>query len=92
MIYNIIIYELIIFKIKQNNNRMITKKYFQKIKTIENIDIKDLSNKIIKLKKIYRDNKYIIDFNNGHNIDYIEKLNNKSYKYYVNYVRGNYGK
>ena len=92
MIYNIIIYELIIFKIKQNNDRMITKKYFQKIKTIENIDIKDLSNKVIELKKIYRDSKYIIDFNNGNNINYIEQLNNKSYKYYIDYVRGNYGK
>lgn len=91
MDYKIIIYKLIIFKIKQNNNKTITKKYFQKIKTINNIDIKDLSTKNIEYKKIYKDNCYIFSIlRENENDTYFNNLNNKSYKYYVDYIKGNY--
>ena len=59
--YKIIISEVIIHKIEQKN-RTITKKQFVKIKEIYNINKKDLSEKVIALKKLYRDFKYIIDF------------------------------
>ena len=59
--YKIIISEVIINKIEQKN-RTITKKQFVKIKEIYNIDKKDLSERVIALKKLYRDFKYIIDF------------------------------
>lgn len=59
--YKIIIKELIIEKIKQKN-RVITKKHFIKIKEIPNINISELSKKVIDLKSRYRDFKYIIEF------------------------------
>lgn len=59
--YKIIISEVIINKIEQKN-RTITKKQFVKIKEIYNINKKDLSERVIALKKVYRDFKYIIDF------------------------------
>lgn len=85
--YKIIIYQLIIFKIRQNNNRIITKKYFQKIKTINNIDIKDLSYKMIEYKKIYKDNCYIFNMlKQNEEDDYFNNLNKKSYNEYKKYV------
>ena len=90
MKYKIIIYKLIIFKIKQGQ-RIITKKYFQRIKTINDIDIKDLSNKNIEYKQIYKDNCYIFSMLKEDEEDtYFNNLNNKSYKYYVDYIKGNY--
>ena len=59
--YKIIIKELVIQKIKQKN-RIITKRQFIKIREIKNIDIKELSTKVIELKSKYKDFKYIIDF------------------------------
>ena len=59
--YKIIISEVIINKIEQKN-RTITKKQFVKIKEIYNINKKDLLERVIALKKVYRDFKYIIDF------------------------------
>lgn len=59
--YKIIISEVIIYKIEQKG-RTITKKRFVKIKEIYNINKKDLSERVIALKKLYRDFKYIIDF------------------------------
>ena len=59
--YKIIISEVIINKIEQKN-RTITKKQFVKTKEIYNINKKDLSERVIALKKLYRDFKYIIDF------------------------------
>lgn len=81
--YKIIIYKLIIFKVKQNN-REITKRYFNKIKVINNINIKDLSNKNIEYKKIYKDNCYIFSIlrEEEKNDWYIENLNEKSKKDY----------
>jgi hypothetical protein len=88
MNYNIIVYELIIFKKELNTGRMITKKYFQKIKTIKNINIKDISKKILELKNIYRDSKYVIDFIKDDSINYIDQLNKKSYNDYIRYMKG----
>lgn len=89
MNYNIIVYELILFKKELSNGRKIQKKYFQKIKTIKNVDIKELSYKIIELKKIYKDSKYIIDFmKENETIDHIATFNKKSYKDYINYIKG----
>ena len=59
--YKISISELVILKIQQKN-RTITKRQFIKIKEIPNIDIIDLSRKVIELKAKYKDFKYIIDF------------------------------
>lgn len=59
--YKIIISELIIDRIVQKN-RTITKRRFLKINEIPNIDIMDLSKKVIELKSKYKDFKYIIDF------------------------------
>lgn len=86
MNYKIIIYKLIIFKIKQNQ-RTITKKYFQRIKTINDIDIKDLSQKVIEYKKIYKDNCYIFSTIKENDVDwYFDNLNEKSKKYYYEYM------
>ena len=59
--YKIIIKELVIQEIRQGK-RTIKRKHFIKIKDIPNIDISDLSKKVIELKSRYRDFKYIIDF------------------------------
>lgn len=59
--YKIIVKQLIITKIKQKN-RTINKKQFIKIKEVPNIKIENLSKEVIELAKIYRDFKYIIDF------------------------------
>lgn len=86
MDYKIIIYKLIVFKIKQGS-REIIKKYFQKIKTINNINIKDLSNKMIEYKKIYKDNCYIFNMLKENEEDkYFNNLNNKSFEYYKKYI------
>lgn len=84
--YTVILYELIIFKKELANNKTINKKYFKELYKIKNVDIKDLNNKIIKLKMMYKDNKYIIDFIKDNNINYIELLNKKSYKDYIKYI------
>jgi hypothetical protein len=59
--YKIIISELIVLKIQQKK-RIITRRQFIKIKEIKDININDLSKKVIELKKIYKDFKYIINF------------------------------
>lgn len=88
--YKIIIYKLIVFKIKQNNNRIITKRYFQKIKTINKIDIKELSNKMMEYKKIYKDSFYIFNMlKENEEDDYFNNLNKKSYKDYKKYIESN---
>lgn len=86
--YKIIIYKLILFKVKQKN-RYITKKYFKTINTIHNINIKDLSYKMIELKNIYRDTCYIFSPIKENQKDwYFEKLNEKSKKYYYDRIGG----
>lgn len=90
MDYKIIIYKLIIFKIKQGK-RIITKKYFQRIKTINSIDIKELSNKNIEYKKIYKDNCYVFSILRENEKDtYFDNLNDKSYRYYVDFINRGY--
>ena len=59
--YKITIKELVIQEIKQGK-RTIRKKHFIKIRDIPNIDMSELSKKVIELKSKYRDFKYIIDF------------------------------
>ena len=86
MTYKIIIYKLIIFKIKQNQ-RTITKKYFQPVKTINDINIKDLSQKVIEYKSTYKDNCYIFSTIKQNDVDwYFNNLNEKSKKYYYEYM------
>ena len=90
--YKIIIYKLIIFEVTQQN-RVIKKKYFQKIKTINNINVKDLTKKFIEYKAIYKDNCYIFsEIKQDENDWYFENLNNKSYKDYVNFINRGYKK
>ena len=86
MNYKIIVYELIIFKIEQNN-RIINKKYFKKIFSIDNVNVNDLSKTILDLKKRYKDNKYIIDFITNDNVDYIGLINKRSEKQYIEYIK-----
>lgn len=83
--YKIIVYELILFQVQQKN-RILKKKYFRKLKTIDKIDIKDLSNKMIDLKNKYNDSKYIIDFITPNGVDLIAKMNEKSEKAYKDYI------
>jgi len=86
MTYKIIIYRLIIFKIKQGK-REITKKYFQPIKTINNINFEDLTNKMLEYKTIYKDNCYIFSTIKQNDVDwYFNNLNEKSKKYYYEYM------
>ena len=59
--YKVIIYETLYQHIQQKN-RIITKKQFIKIKEIDRIRYEDLTKKVIDLKKIYKDFKYIIEF------------------------------
>lgn len=89
--YKIIIYELKIFKIKQTN-RTITKRYFQKLKTIHNIPFKELTQQELELKKgIYRDSKYITSAIKEYENDwYFDNLNKKSEKAYKDYVLRGY--
>ena len=63
-------------------------RYFNKIKVIDNIDIKDLSNKNIELKKIYNNNYYIFSIlkNDEKNDWYFDNLNEKSKKDYKIYL------
>lgn len=84
--YKIIIYELKIFEIKQAK-RTIKKRYFQKVKTIHNIDIKNLSKEFLQVKNKYKDFKYIVSEIKEHENDwYIENLNKKSEKAYKEYI------
>ena len=59
--YKIIILELFIEEVK-TKTRTIKKKRFIKIKEVNNVNIADLSKKVIELKSKYKDFKYIIDF------------------------------
>ena len=86
MNYKIIVYELIIFKIQQNN-RIINKRYFKKIYSINDVDVNDLSKTILDLKKRYQDNKYIIDFMTDDNVDYIGLINKRSERQYIEYIK-----
>lgn len=85
--YKIIIYKLIIFKKQLANNKTINKKYFQKIKTINNINDKELTKIFIDYKKIYKDNCYIFSILKENEIDfYFNNMNEKSYKDYKKYI------
>lgn len=85
--YKIIIYELKIFKIKQTN-RIITKRYFLKLKTIHDIAFKDLTRQELEIKKgIYKDSKYITSaIKENENDWYFDNLNKKSEKAYKEYI------
>lgn len=86
MIYKIIIYEVVLFKVKQKN-RTIKKKYFKKLYTEHNIDIKELSKVNIEIGKKYNDFKYIQSIlKENENDDFINKQNEKSERDYKNYI------
>lgn len=80
-LYYILVYELILIKIEQND-RVLTKKYFKLIARYENISKKELSAESIKIKKRYRDFKYIIVESTEKTDSYYDKLNEKSKRYY----------
>ena len=85
--YKIIIYKLIVFKKQLANNKTINKKYFQKIKTINNINNKELTKTFIDYKKIYKDYCYIFSILKENETDfYINNMNEKSYKDYIKYI------
>lgn len=107
--YKIIIYKMIMFKIKQNykeehikhykdaddydiaigsTGRTITKRYYQKVKTINNIDNKELSAKYMEYKQIYKDSCYIFSLIKEDEEDwYFNNLNKKSEKAYIDYIK-----
>ena len=86
MPYKIIIYEVVIFNVKQSN-RTIKKKYFKKLCTEHNIDIKDLSKANIEISKKYNDFKYIQSILKENEEDnFINKQNEKSERDYKNYI------
>lgn len=68
------------------NKRLIKHKYFKTIYTIDNVSIDEISGKITALKKIYKDSKYMIEFEKDINKSYIQKLNKKSEKKYNDYM------
>lgn len=87
--YKIIVYELIVFEVKQVN-RTIKKRYFQRIKSVPDVSIKDLSKMMIDLKQQFSDNKYVIDFITNNGVDLIAKMNEKSEKAYKDYILRGY--
>lgn len=86
MPYKIIIYEVVIFNVKQSN-RTIKKKYFKKLYTEHNINIQDLSKANIEIGKKYNDFKYIQSILKENEEDnFINKQNEKSERDYKNYI------
>lgn len=89
--YDIIVYKTILFKIPRGD-KMINKKYYQKVKTIKNIDYKDLNKVYLELKRgLYRDWCYIISELQAGEVDwYFNRQNEKSEKAYQEYVLRGY--
>jgi len=86
--YDLIVYKVINFKIPRGN-KMINKRYFQKVYTSKAIDKKDVTIRYQELKKRYNDWCYIIsDIESGQNDWYIDNLNKKSETAYKNYIIG----
>ena len=91
MLYDIIIYKVILFKIP-HGDKMINKKYYQKIKRIKNIPSKELNKIYLELKRgLYRDWCYIISEVIAGEVDwYFNRQNEKSEKAYKQYVLNGY--
>lgn len=89
--YDLIVYQVINFKIPRGD-KMINKRYFQKVKTINNISKKEVNVKYRELKSgLYRDWCYIINDVEHGTVDwFIERQNAKSEKAYHDYVLRGY--
>ena len=85
--YKIIIYKVIIYYIPQKN-RKVKKVYYQKIKTIHDINIKELSKIDIEIYQKYRDIKITTAIVKENENDWFtENLNKKSEKAYQDYIK-----
>lgn len=88
--YQLIVYKVINFKIPWGN-KMINKRYFQKVFTSEAIEKNKIATKYRELKARYVDWCYIInDIETGKKDWYIENQNEKSEKAYRDYVLRGY--
>lgn len=88
--YKLIVYKVINFKIPRGN-KMINKRYFQKVYSTTGIEKENMTKEYLKLKSKYNDWCYIINDIEVNGIDwYIEKLNKKSEKAYQEYVLRGY--
>lgn len=88
--YQLIVYKVINFKIPRGN-KMINKRYFQKVFTSSPVEKNQIPTKYRELKKRYIDWCYMINDIQTGSIDwYIEKQNEKSEKAYRDYVLRGY--
>lgn len=86
--YKLIVYKVINFKIPRGN-KMINKRYFQKVYSTTGIEKEHLTQKYLELKTKYNEWYYMISDIKVDNIDwYIESLNKKSEKAYKDYILG----
>lgn len=80
--YKIIVYELVIINVNVGN-RIIKKKYFNKVYSLHNVASNEISYKSIELKRKYNEFRYIFSIIKENDVDwYIENMNQKSVKYY----------
>lgn len=80
--YKIIVYELVVINVNVGN-RIIKKKYFNKVYSLHNVASDEISLKTIELKREYKEFKYIFSIIKENEVDwYMENINQKSVKYY----------
>lgn len=88
--YKLIVYKVINFKIPKGN-KMINKRYFQKVYSTTGIKKEHLTKEYLKLKSKYNEWYYMISNVKVNDIDwYVENLNKKSEKAYQEYVLRGY--
>ena len=88
--YQLIVYKVINFKIPRGD-KMINKRYFQKVFTSDPVDKNQITTKYKELKARYVDWCYMINDIPTGSIDwYIEKQNEKSEKAYHDYILRGY--
>ena len=86
--YKLIVYKVINFKIPRGN-KMINKRYFQKVYSTTGVEKENITKEYLKLKTKYNEWYYMISDIKADDIDwYIEKLNKKSEKAYKDYILG----
>ena len=84
--YDLIVYKVINFKIP-HGNKMINKRYFQRVHSIYGINKKELTKRHMELKAKYFDWCYVVaDIKHGEVDWYTNNLNKKSEKAYKEYI------
>lgn len=88
--YKLIVYKVINFKIPRGN-KMINKRYFQKVYSTSGIEKEHVTKEYLKLKSKYNEWYYMINNVKVNDVDwYIENLNKKSEKAYQEYALRGY--